>query len=87
MIIAKEGRLCQALVKKKFTFLQKRKKLLNTHSVKYGLPQPAPPRKPAGREKVTTRPEKVRFTPTKMSCGGVNLWYNFNIEVEDALPL
>ena len=23
-----------------------------------------------GREKVSTRPAKVRLTPTKMSCGG-----------------
>jgi hypothetical protein len=63
----KENGLCQALVKKKFTFLQKRRKVLNTHSVNCGLPQPAPLHKPAGRDKVTTRPEKVRLTPTKMS--------------------
>ena len=80
----KENGLCQALVKKKFTFLQKRRKVLNTHSVNCGLPQSAPPRKPTGRDKVTTRPVKESQTPTEMSCGGVKVWYN-NVTAKTAV--
>ena len=69
----KEGGLCQALNTKKFTFLQKRRKVLNTHSVKYGQAHITLLYKPAGRDKVTTRPVKVRVTPTEMSCGGVKV--------------
>ncbi len=74
----KEGVLCQAPDTKKFTFLQKRRKVLNMHSVNCGLPLPAPPRQPIGRDKVSPRPVKVRHTLTKMSCGGVKLWYNIS---------
>lgn len=34
------------------------------------------PRKPTGRDKVTTRPVKERQTLTEMSCEGVKVWYN-----------
>lgn len=70
----KENGLCRALVKKKFTFLQKRRKVLNKHSVNCGLPHTAPPRKPTGRDKVSTRPVEVRHTLAEMSCGGVKIW-------------
>lgn len=64
--------------KEKITFLQKRRKVLNMHSVNCGLPLPAPPRQPTGRDKVSPRPVKVRHTLTKMSCGGVKMWYNIS---------
>ena len=48
-----------------------------------GYRKPAPPRKPAGRDKVSPRPVKVRLTLTEMSCGGgkgmVQLYYKFLI--------